>query len=161
MIEVSDNEVTGATARPWRFVPSHVAEGPSEVRSPEGWLICTTSSDADAALIERAVNAYEPLKARLAEVERELERTQFARDAAGFIGTAAECIEFLNAQNLTAEARVAVLERALESIRQYGSDTLSGRADGGSDDRQWQREAVREMTQRARTTLAAEQDTPQ
>lgn len=43
---------------------------------------------------------------------------------------------------------VEPLVEALQSIRQYGSDTLSGRADG-PDDRQWQRESVLEMTRRA------------
>ena len=42
---------------------------------------------------------------------------------------------------------------ALKAIRQYGSDTLSGRADGGADDRQWQRAAVVEMVRRAQTAL--------
>lgn len=148
---MTDHNDTGATARPWRFVPSHVAEGPSEVRSPEGWLICTTSSDADAALIERAVNEYEPLKARLAEVERE--RDELASKLSHLV----DSLKHAEARALAAEARIAVLEKALESIRQYGSDTLSGRADGGSDDRQWQREAVREMTRRARAALAAKQ----
>lgn len=41
---------------------------------------------------------------------------------------------------------------ALESIRQYGIDTLSGRADG-PDDREWQRGAVLEMTRRARAAV--------
>lgn len=41
----------------------------------------------------------------------------------------------------------------LESIKQYGSDTLSGRTDG-PDDWEWQRAAVLEMTQAARATLA-------
>jgi len=45
------------------------------------------------------------------------------------------------------------LYEALESIRRYGLDTLSGRADGGEDDRQWQREAVNEMTKRARIAI--------
>jgi len=44
------------------------------------------------------------------------------------------------------------LRDALESIRQYGSDTLSGRIDG-TDDRDWQRDAVLEMTKRARLAL--------
>jgi len=47
---------------------------------------------------------------------------------------------------------IANLKAALESIRQFGSDTLSGRADG-PDDREWQREGVREMTARARAAL--------
>lgn len=52
-------------------------------------------------------------------------------------------------------ADVKRLREALDSIRQYGADTLSGRADGGADDRQWQREAVREMTRRAREALSS------
>ena len=54
--------------------------------------------------------------------------------------------------------QVERLREALDSIRQYGADTLSGRADGGADDRQWQREAVREMTRRARTALAEQKE---
>ena len=50
-------------------------------------------------------------------------------------------------------AEVERLRETLTAIRQYGSDTLSGRADGGSDDREWQRDAVREMTKRARVGL--------
>ncbi|GEM_PF-1200464 len=47
------------------------------------------------------------------------------------------------------------LAEALDSIRQYGSDTLSGRADGGPNDRDWQRDAVREMTRRASAAITA------
>lgn len=39
------------TKGPWKYVPWHVEEGPPAVRAPEGWLVCTTSSDADAKLI--------------------------------------------------------------------------------------------------------------
>jgi len=45
-------------------------------------------------------------------------------------------------------AEVEALLNGLDSIRQYGSDTLSGRTDG-PDDRAWQRAAVLEMTNRA------------
>lgn len=41
---------------------------------------------------------------------------------------------------------------ALDSIAQYGSDTLSGRADGPAD-AAWYRDGVREMTKRARAAL--------
>lgn len=47
----------------------------------------------------------------------------------------------------------AELLEALYGIRRYGLDTLSGRADGGPDDREWQREAVNEMTKRARIAI--------
>ena len=55
------------------------------------------------------------------------------------------------------QAREKVLRDALESVRQYGSDTLSGRIDG-PDDRAWQRGAVLEMTRRARVTIDAPTD---
>ncbi len=48
------------------------------------------------------------------------------------------------------------MREALDGIRQYGADTLSGRADG-PDDRQWQRDGVLEMTRRARATLSQEE----
>jgi len=44
------------------------------------------------------------------------------------------------------------MREALESIRRYGLDTLSGRTDG-PDDRAWQRAGVNEMTKRAHITL--------
>ena len=125
---MSNNEVTGATARPWRFVPSHVAEGPSEVRSPEGWLICTTSSDADAALIERAVNAYEPLKARLAEVEGQRDRSRAGHeDTARMLHSYIRLHAEIAKRALGAEDRVAVLEKALAAtLDQYISLASSG-----------------------------------
>lgn len=43
-----------ATAGPWIFIPWHIAEGPSEVRAPDGSLVCTTSTDDDARLIAGA-----------------------------------------------------------------------------------------------------------
>ena len=55
-------------------------------------------------------------------------------------------------------SRLTEIERLraeLDSIRQYGSDTLSGRTDG-PDDRRWQRDAVLEMTNRASRALRGE-----
>lgn len=126
---MSNNEVTGATARPWSYV---IQYGPNGEKI-YAWvyyhnlMVCTVKVH-HARLIVEAVNAYEPLKARLAEVERERDEW---KQAAGVEAQLRR--EFLTKAN-AAEARIAVLERALESIRQYGSDTLSGRADGGSDD---------------------------
>lgn len=48
----------------------------------------------------------------------------------------------------------SVLLEALESIRQYGADTLSGRVDAPAD-LAWYRDSVREMTRRARMALPA------
>jgi hypothetical protein len=50
------------TKGPWAFVPWHIAEGPPEVRSPEGWLICTTPGDDDARLIASAPDLLEALQ---------------------------------------------------------------------------------------------------
>lgn len=46
---------------PWRFVPWHIEEGSSAVRCLEGWIVCTTSSDDDAAFIVRACNSFDEL----------------------------------------------------------------------------------------------------
>jgi hypothetical protein len=54
---------------------------------------------------------------------------------------------------LRAEAKLQKAVEALGGIEIYGSDTLSGRADGLSDET-WYRDGVREMRSRARTTLA-------
>lgn len=67
----------------------------------------------------------------------------------------------LAAQPQEANAEIARLREALESVRQYGSDTLSGRADGGPNDRAWQRAAVREMTRRAEEALKKPAAEPQ
>ena len=52
------------------------------------------------------------------------------------------------------EALKLALE-ALESVYQYGSDTLSGPVKGQSDDRKWQRDGVLEMTNRAYKPITA------
>ena len=48
------------------------------------------------------------------------------------------------------------LREALEGIYIYANDTLSGRADGGPDDRAWQRAAVIEIRNRAREFAATQ-----
>lgn len=50
--------------------------------------------------------------------------------------------------------RTPELLDALLGIYQYGSDTRSGRADGGPDDREWYRDAVIVMVERARAAIA-------
>ena len=48
------------------------------------------------------------------------------------------------------EARELTLIDVIDAIYLYANDTLSGRADGGPDDRDWQRAAVIEIRNRAR-----------
>lgn len=60
------------TPTPWRYVPWHIEEGPSAVRAPAGYLVCTTASDADASLIARAVNAHNDLVKALKNAQRAL-----------------------------------------------------------------------------------------
>lgn len=60
------------TPTPWKFVPWHVEEGPSAVRSPAGDIVCTTASDADAQLIEKAVNNHDALVDRVEKLESAL-----------------------------------------------------------------------------------------
>lgn len=71
-----------------------------------------------------------------------------------FVGGWSEDKDRPRAEQFIRADLVEPLVEALQSIRQYGSDTLSGRADG-PDDRQWQRESVLEMTRRARAALSS------
>jgi len=52
-------------------------------------------------------------------------------------------------------AEIARLLEALEAIRQYGNDTLSGPSVASEDTRNWQRESVLEMTKRAANAIEA------
>lgn len=61
------------TPLPWKFVPWHIEEGPSAVRAPAGHIVCTTASDADAQLIEKAVNNHDALVKALREARRFIE----------------------------------------------------------------------------------------
>ena len=55
---------------------------------------------------------------------------------------------------MTKEEVLKMTLEALEGIRRYGLDTLSGRIDG-PDDREWQRAGVNEMTKQARLAITA------
>jgi hypothetical protein len=68
-LDIAAIEARARSATPgrWEFVPWHVAEGPSNVRAPEGWVICETSSDDNAYFIAKA---REDIPALIAEVNR-------------------------------------------------------------------------------------------
>ena len=72
---------------------------------------------------------------------------------------AAFIVTAVNAHDKLTADRASLIE-ALESIRLYANDTLSGRADGGPDDREWQRKAVLEIRNRARTAIAQAKEQP-
>jgi hypothetical protein len=83
------------------------------------------------------------------------------RDTNGYAEAGDEWFVFAGPLAVDQSAEITTLKRerdeavaALESIRLYANDTLSGRADGGPDDRAWQREAVIECRNRARTALS-------
>ena len=61
-----------ATKGSWKFVPWHIEEANAAVRAPTGWLICSTSSDADSELIAEMRNALPALLDRLEKAEGEL-----------------------------------------------------------------------------------------
>lgn len=46
----------------WKAVPSHVAEGPAEVRHKDGWLVCEVPADSYAHLIAAAPELLDALK---------------------------------------------------------------------------------------------------
>lgn len=54
--------MSGAPTLEWKAVPSHVAEGPAEVRHKDGWLVCEVSADSYAYLIAAAPEMAEALR---------------------------------------------------------------------------------------------------
>jgi DNA repair exonuclease SbcCD ATPase subunit len=138
MIETAEFQVWKIDARrdDWhtRFVGSDIRQLIGEIER----LTASNAANADHARLANANQeslrvANASLKARISELEANEKAYE----------------EIIGKKTYREMAdRIRELEGALESIRQFGSDTLSGRADG-PDDREWQREAVREMTARA------------
>ncbi len=54
----------------WVAVPSHVAEGPAEVRHKDGWLVCLVPADSYAKLIAAAPELLEALREFVAGWDR-------------------------------------------------------------------------------------------
>jgi hypothetical protein len=91
---------------------------------------------------------------RIEELQAKLDLSEGALGVA--LASWRECqriLEQTEAKLTKSEALLAKAVEALGGIEIYGSDTLSGRADGLSD-ATWYRDGVREMRSRARTTLA-------
>lgn len=150
------------------------AERPTPATRP-GWrdindIVADREKDpSKAAALERARERLaaesapvEPVNARLLErisdaiqaYERYGAICTFEGEPMIYASTLTEIAE-IAAEAQQAEPVNARLIEALRSIQRYGLDTLSGRADGGDDDRAWQRAAVNEMTKRARIALSA------
>ena len=116
----------------------------------------SAGNDATADLLTRTAETIETLEAEIASRKSVLDlivnSVCAALERAGVesVDDPGEAIDVLVADK---DREIARLREALGSIRQYGNDTLSGRADGGLDDRKWQREAVIEMRNRARAAL--------
>lgn len=62
--------MTEHTPLPWAFSPWHIEEGPPAVRAPAGYLVTTTASDADAAYIVKACNAFPDLVKALEAIKQ-------------------------------------------------------------------------------------------
>jgi hypothetical protein len=71
--------MTEHTPLPWAFSPWHIEEGPSAVRAPAGHLVTTTASDADAAYIVKACNAFPDLVMALEQIAA-IENKEFGPD---------------------------------------------------------------------------------
>lgn len=74
-------DISASAGITWSMVPMHIAEGPSEVRSGKGWLICTTPSDELARLIALAPSLAAEviaLRAQAAKDKARIERLQAA-----------------------------------------------------------------------------------
>jgi hypothetical protein len=81
----------------WHAVPSHVAEGPPEVRHADGWLVCETCSDHYATIMAAAPMMVEALKKALPRLE---DNARFLRDIqahAGQVVAAFDAVEAVKA----------------------------------------------------------------
>lgn len=82
----------GLPAGPWKHVPWHIAEGGSEVRVAEGWLLCCTSADGyarhiancDPDTIRALLSALQAQAAEIVRLQDRLEmRSAYKLDADG------------------------------------------------------------------------------
>lgn len=88
-------KIAAATPAPWQFSPWHIEEGPSAVRAPEGWIIASTSSDANAELIAILRNAAPALFAAARERDKLREALEAAEAAMlPYVGWAKEGLAF-------------------------------------------------------------------
>ena len=72
--------MSAAPTLDWVAVPSHIAEGPAEVRHKDGWLVCEVPADSYANLIAAApelLKAAQELADRY-PLDPELTRLQLA-----------------------------------------------------------------------------------
>lgn len=98
----------GFTSGPWKHVPWQVAEGEDEVRAPEGWLICCTSSGANARLIAAAPDGYEAAGAFIEAAINEWDIPERCEDDEGWLcDTLGHALAdaFLKAKAFRAKAR--------------------------------------------------------
>jgi len=152
---MTDHNDTGATARPWKIDPRpfrnhgliHISNGEYIVAKALGQTVtCETEAEATAALIVEAVNAYEPLKARLAEVAGQ--RNELASKLSHLV----DSLKHAEARALDAEARWAKLTKVLKRIA-HPSELAADPMNFGKFP-----EAYLKFAQEiARTALAAEQ----
>ena len=100
------------TPGPWHFVPWHIEEGQPAVRCAEGWIVATTSNDANAEFIARAP----AMEARIAELEAE--RDELVRFKGDAIRACAKhrCSKW-EAALMDAEARAEKAEAEVERLR--------------------------------------------
>lgn len=144
------------TALPWKFTPWHIEEGAASVRSPLGWAVCFTSSDADSEFIATACNAYYENQASLAshtsalaEKDAEIEdiRAQLVRmvdiaeDRLFEIGRIRSALEKLEGDSL--DAMIEVIGEGPEfkrynqgksSMREWFLRRVNSMISGGSPD---------------------------
>lgn len=100
------------TPGPWHFVPWHIEEGQPAVRCAEGWIVATTSNDANAEFIARAP----AMEARIAELEAERdELVRFKEDA--ILACAKHRCSKWEAALMDAEARAEKAEAEVERLR--------------------------------------------
>lgn len=112
----------GNTKTPWKFSPAHIEEGPSAVRAPEGYIVCTTASDADAELIVTAVNERATL---LSQVRQKDEALEHAKQVLSGVVPIDHEDEDKDGDSKACQAAIASINAALSPAPQPGSDNCS------------------------------------
>ena len=138
--------VSKHTPGPWHFVPWHIEEGQPAVRCAEGWIVATTSNDANAEFIARAP----AMEARIAEIEAENERLrQLHVDMKTKLAQYMAWYAMAEHQHLQEEARAERAEANAANWEEQANDRVSD-----WDEVRAERDALRADAERYRVARA-------
>lgn len=109
-----------------RYVPWHVEEGAPAIRTADGWLLCATSSDADAERIADCWNACEGIADPSVVPELVAAARGLASDVQDMIDCRGDCGEWGSECPLQdahkPDSTIERLQRLLDALAKIGGD---------------------------------------